>query len=309
MARTEAGVAVKVAGVDIGTNTTRLLIADVEAGTIVRLDRRAIVTRLGQAVDESRTLLPEAIERTVDVLAEYGEAIRGAGCEQVRAVATSAARDALNRDVFLDAAESAVGVRPVVISGDEEAALSFAGTTTGLAGAAPYLVIDPGGGSTEFVVGTGRPSYAVSVDIGSVRLTERAFPAHPALPSQVAEARSRVDELFAAEVHLPGPPGTVVGVGGTFTSLAAVHLGLLAYDSDRVHGTALALGALHDLVDRLALLTMDQTAAIPSLDPARAPVLLGGAVVAERSVRHVGAAEVMVSEHDILDGIVLSLTG
>ena len=215
-----------------------------------------------------------------------------------------------NRDVFLDAAESAVGVRPVVISGDEEAALSFAGTTTGLAGAAPYLVIDPGGGSTEFVVGTGRPSYAVSVDIGSVRLTERACPRPPGIADHRSPRPAAVSTSCSPRrFDLPGPPGTVVGVGGTFTSLAAIHLGLLAYDSDRVHGTALALGALHDLVDRLALLTMDQTAAIPSLDPARAPVLLGGAVVAERSVRHVGAAEVMVSEHDILDGIVLSLTG
>lgn len=307
MAQAKADAAVRVAAVDIGTNTTRLLIADVVDGGMTRLDRRSIVTRLGQGVDVGRVLAPEAIDRTVAVLGVYGEAIRAAVCQRVRAVATSAVRDGANRDVFLATAATALGAPLEVIGGDEEAALSFAGATTGVSGAPPYLVIDPGGGSTEFVLGVSSPSYAVSVDIGSVRLTERVLPDHPASPHQLAAARRHVDDLLAAAVALPAPPGTVVGVGGTFTSLAAIHLRLATYDPDRVHGTILAAADLGGLAGWLATLTMEQTAGIPSLDPARAPVLLGGAVVAERSARHVGAGSILVSEHDILDGVVLSV--
>lgn len=297
----------RVAAVDIGTNTTRLLIADVDGEHVTRLDRRAIVTRLGQGVDVNRRLLPEAIDRTVTVLVDYAEAIRDAGCVRVRAVATSATRDAANRDDFLDAAATVLGVRPEMISGGEEAQLSFSGTTAGVAGPPPALVIDLGGGSTEFVLGADAPHYLVSVDIGSVRLTEQALPAHPASRAQLAAARRRVDDVLTGVV-LPEAPGTTFGVGGTFTSLAALHLGLQAYDPDRVHGTSLGIDDLRALVDRLAPLTIGETEAIPSLDPARAPVLLGGAVVAERAVCHVGAAAIVVSEHDILDGIVRSLT-
>ncbi len=297
----------RVAAVDIGTNTTRLLIAEVEGDRVRRLDRRSIVTRLGQGVDAGRRLLPEAIDRTVSVLAGYGEAIRDAGCARLRAVATSATRDAVNRDEFLDAAVAELGIRPEMITGEEEAQLSFSGTTAGAAGSPPFLVIDLGGGSTEFVLGTGAPAYLVSVDIGSVRLTEQTLPEHPASPAHIAGARRRVDEVLAAGVALPEAPGTTLGVGGTFTSLAAIHLGLDFYDADRVHGTSLGLDDLRRLIDGLAPLTIGETEAIPALDPARAPVLLGGAVVAERAARHVGAEAVVVSEHDILDGIIRSL--
>lgn len=297
----------RVAAVDIGTNTTRLLIAEVAGDQVIRLDRRATVTRLGQGVDAGRTLLPGAIRRTVTVLSGYAEAMREAGCDRVRAVATSATRDAANRNEFLDAAVAALGVRPEMITGEEEAQLSFSGTTAGAAGSPPYLVIDLGGGSTEFVLGTESPRYLVSVDIGSVRLTEQALPEHPASLAEVAGARRRVDDVLAAGVALPETPGTALGVGGTFTSLAAMHLELETYDADRVHGTRLDIDDLVGLVERLARLTIAETEAIPALDPARAPVLLGGAVVAEQAVRHSGAVAIVVSEHDILDGIVRSL--
>jgi exopolyphosphatase/guanosine-5'-triphosphate,3'-diphosphate pyrophosphatase len=298
---------VRVAAVDIGTNTTRVLIAGVAGEQVTRLDRRAIVTRLGQGVDVNRRLLPEAIDRTVEVLAGYAEAIREAGCTRVRAVATSATRDATNRNDFLDAAAAVLGVRPEMITGEEEAQLSFSGTAAGAAGPSPYLVVDLGGGSTEFVLGTESPTYLVSVDIGSVRLTEQALAEHPASPARISEARRRVDDVLAAGVALPEAPGTALGVGGTFTSLAAIHLGLETYDPDRVDGTRLHIDDLVGLVDRLAPLTIAETEAIPALDPARAPVLLGGAVVAERAVRYSGADAIVVSEHDILDGIVRSL--
>ena len=296
----------RVGAVDIGTNTTRLLVADVTGRKTHWLVRRATVTTLGQGVDVAARLHPDAIARTLAVLAEYAEAIVEQGCDRVRAVATSAVRDAANGEAFLDAAGDVLAVLPELIGGDDEAALAFAGTTAGLDAPAPFLVVDLGGGSTEFVLGTEAPEYAVSVRIGSVRLTERAFPGRPVTPGRLADARTHVDELMQAAVHLPVRPGTVMGVGGTYTSLAAIHNGLETYSADAVHGTVLSLDDLHELTDRLALLGIEETAAFPSLDPARAPVLLGGALVAERSLRHTGEASILVSERDILDGIALS---
>lgn len=304
----------RVAAVDIGTNTARLLVAEVEPGALLPpsirwLDRRSTVTRLGAGVDASGLLDAAAIQRTVDTLSVYGDAIANWNCEAIRAVATSATRDAANRDLFLDRAELAIGARPDVVGGEEEARLAFGGTTRGVEGPGPFLVIDPGGGSTEFVLGTTAPDYAKSVDIGSVRLSERLFPDRPASPDQVAAARAHVDELLGAQITLPVHPAVVLGVGGTYTSLAAIHLGLAAYDSDAVHGTVVDRVALHEMTDRIAGLTIAETEAIPSLDPARAPVLLGGAVVAERALFHVGAATIVTSEQDILDGIALSAAG
>ncbi len=302
----------RVAALDIGTNTARMLVADVAGPGLLQprvawLDHRSTVTHLGQAVDRTGELQTEAIDRTVAVLRRYGDAIRSWECEAVRAVATSATRDAANRDVFLDRAELAIGARPEVIDGAAEAALSFAGSTGGLDAPPPFLVVDPGGGSTEFVAGHDVPDRVVSVDIGSVRLTERALPDKPATVAQLAAARHHVDELLATHVSIAAGGATVVGVGGTYTALAAIHRGLEVYDSDVVHGTEVSLAALHELADRLATLTLAEIAAIPSLDPARAPVLLGGAVVAERALRHLGAGAITVSERDILDGIAVSL--
>jgi len=192
-----------------------------------------------------------------------------------------------------------------VISGAEEAELSFRGATLGIDGPPPYLVVDPGGGSTEFVQGIEHPTYSVSIDIGSVRLTERHLPARPAGSDHMAAARADVDRLLQ-DVTLPEPPGTVVGVGGTFTSLGAMSVGLTDYDPTVVNGAVLGVETLGGLVARLAIMSLDETAAIPALDPARAGVILGGAIVAERSLRRVGAASVVVSESDILDGLAMA---
>ena len=298
----------RVAAIDIGTNSTRLLVAEVGPGGLRSIERHVIVTGLGQGVDATGRMNDEAIDRTVATLAGYAAAMERVGVERARAVATSASRDAENRSVFLKGAFEVLGFHPEVISGEEEAALSFRGATGGIATVAPRLVIDPGGGSTEFVFGTGAPSFLQSVDIGSVRLTERLLPDRPAEPVDVLVASATVESMFA-DVMLPGTPGTAIGVGGTYTSLAAIALDLPEYDRLTVHGSVLDVGRLGSLIGQLSPLTIEETAAIPSLDPARARVILAGAVIAEAALRHAGVTEIVVSESDILDGIALELAG
>lgn len=292
--------------VDIGTNAMRLLIAEVEDGEVRWMDRRITVTGLGKGVDATGHLAEEAMVRTVGVLNGYGEALRTMGVDRFRAIATSATRDAANRQEFLDRAAAALGTRPDVVDGDEEAALAFTGATSAVVGEPPYVVVDVGGGSTEFVMGTTKPEYHSSIDIGSVRLTDRAFPHRPARADDLELARETTAALLAT-VELPARPSHGVGVAGTFTSLSAISQDLPAYDPGRVDGSRLSVSRIAELVLYLAGLTLAETEAIPSLDPARAPAILAGAVVAEEAVRRCGIPEVTVSEHDTLDGIVLAL--
>jgi len=291
--------------VDIGTNTVRLLVAEAGERGIEDIERLVEIVGLGVGVDATGRFDPERVEAALAVLEAYGGRARELGVERVGAVATSATRDADDGAAFLARASQALGHPVEVITGIEEAALSFRGASRGLALAAT-LVIDPGGGSTEFVLGTETPRYSVSIDIGSVRLTERLLPERPAPAERVAAAAAEVAEMFGL-VRLPSLPDRVIGVAGTFTSLSAIDLGLDAYDPETVHGSVLSLDALDRLVARLSALTVDETAAIPSLDPRRAPVLLGGAIVAREALRVSGLSEAMVSEHDLLDGIVMGL--
>jgi exopolyphosphatase/guanosine-5'-triphosphate,3'-diphosphate pyrophosphatase len=300
----------RVGAIDIGTNTVRLLVAERHGGGLFPtrlddLDRRVVITRLGKGVDGNGYFADESINRSVDVLNAYGAALRAWDVDVVDAVATSATRDAANRDVFLERAELALGIRPRVISGEVEAALSFAGARSAGASEGSSLIIDPGGGSTEFVFGTDEVAYALSVEIGSVRLTERLLSEAPATGANVMAARLHVDKLMD-EVALPGAADTVIGVGGTYTSLAAIALGLDEYDRHAVHGSVHTIEVYDGLVERLAALSTAEIEAILSLDPARAPVLLGGAIVASRALHAVGASEVVVSESDILDGVALA---
>jgi exopolyphosphatase/guanosine-5'-triphosphate,3'-diphosphate pyrophosphatase len=300
---------VRVGAVDIGTNTARLLIADVgNDGSVAWVDRRVRVTGLGKGVDASGRLDANTVDTTVATLAAYGGLLRHHEVEAMDAVATSATRDAANRDSFLDRAGLALGARPRVVSGEEEAALSFAGVTHCLDAPSPHLVIDPGGGSTEFVLGTSVPEYVVSIDIGSVRLTDRCLPRHPAPADDLDAAATEARRLFA-EVALPERPGTAVGVGGTFTALAAIAMDLDDYDPARVHRTDLTEHDLERLVARLAAMTIPEVAPIRSLGPDRAPVLLGGAVVAREAVRVAATGAVVVSENDLLVGLALALVG
>ncbi len=298
------GTQVKVAAVDIGTNTARLYVASVQGSDLIEEIRIARVCGLGRGVDDSGRLSTPAIARTVAVLEDFR--VHVDDVPRVRVIATSASRDAANRDEFFDAAERVFGHRPELISGSEEAELSFAGATSDRDDTGPVLVIDIGGGSTEFVFGRSRPEYARSIDMGSVRLTDRLLGARPVDRGGLEAARREVRAALEP-ITIPGRPDLAIGVAGTFTSLVAMVLQLPVYDRRQVHQSRLNLEAVTELVRELATRSIEETAAIPSLDPERAPVILGGAIVAEQTMATLGLGEITVSEHDILDGVARSL--
>jgi exopolyphosphatase / guanosine-5'-triphosphate,3'-diphosphate pyrophosphatase len=282
----------RLAAVDIGTNSMRLLIVQQIGDGLVELGRWQRVTALGAGVDATGLLSGEGIDRTLLALAEFGGRMMEMEVERRRAVATSASRDAGNREMFFDRAEIALGVRPELISGDEEARLAFSGATSGVPVPPPHIVVDIGGGSTEFVTVDG----ARSIEMGSVRLTERALGNRPPSIEELAAARGLVQESFAG---INPTIGSVLGVAGTWTSLAGIHRG-----DPEVHLSSLTAGEVSGLVERLLPLTVEQTAALPGLDPARAPVILSGAVIADGCLSALGAQQVTVSNHDLLDGVV-----
>jgi exopolyphosphatase / guanosine-5'-triphosphate,3'-diphosphate pyrophosphatase len=304
----------RVAAVDIGTNSVRLLVADVDGTSprdakIVPLDRRMRITRLGQGVDGSRALAPEAIARTTAVLREYREALGEYGVTRVRATATSAARDATNRDEFFTAAHDALGVTPELLSGEEEAALSFLGATADLDAPAPYLVVDIGGGSTEFVLGTDAPVGLVSLDMGCVRITEQFIHSDPPAPEELSNAVAVVRDLVA-EVPRVIPraldAATLVGLAGTVTTVAAVEQGLPEYDPEKIHHFRLTREAAEDVFRTLATESAEQRKHNPGLEPGRVDVIVGGAAVLVGIFRVLGFDDMLVSEADILDGLVRS---
>ncbi|MER7909270.1 Ppx/GppA phosphatase family protein [Streptomyces sp. NPDC096068] len=301
----------RVAGIDCGTNSIRLLVADVhpETGELVELDRRMTIVRLGQGVDRTGRLAPEALERTFAACREYAAVIRELGAERIRFVATSASRDAENRDDFVRGVVEILGVEPEVITGDQEAAFSFAGATGELPGTETYLVVDIGGGSTEFVTGTDHVQAARSVDIGCVRLTERHVRHDPPTAEEAeairADVRAALDQAAGA---VPIDTADVlVGLAGSVTTVAAIALGLPEYDSEKVHHSRISAEQVAEVTDRLLASTHDERAAIPVIHPGRVDVIVAGALVLREIVERVGAREVVVSEHDILDGIALSV--
>ncbi len=303
----------RVAAIDCGTNSVRLRVADVDGDALVDVERRMEIVRLGQGVDRTGRLAPDALARTFTALGSYAGDIRRHGAERIRMVATSATRDAVNRDEFVDGVVDVLGVGPEVVTGDEEAGLSFMGATRDLRGAAarpaPYLVVDIGGGSTEFVLGVDVAQAARSVDIGCVRLTERHMHGDPPTPAQIDAAVADVEaalDLVAETVSLASAR-TLVGLAGSVTTVAAVALGLEAYDAERIHHACLPAAQVHDVTARLAAMSHAQRADIPVIHPGRVDVIVAGALVLDRVVRRGGFAEVLVSEHDILDGIAWSL--
>ncbi|GAA4752431.1 Ppx/GppA phosphatase family protein [Modestobacter marinus] len=311
----------RVAAIDCGTNSIRLLVADVPAeGPHTDLLRRMEVVRLGQGVDATGRLAPEAIERTRRVLAEYAAQARELGAERVRMVATSASRDAANREDFEAMVTATLGQLPDVVSGVEEAELSFLGATASLAAAArvhgaaaprpPYLVVDIGGGSTEFVLGdAGGVRAARSVDVGCVRLTERHLRSDPPPPDEVQAAEADVRaalELVAAEVPV-GEAATLVGLAGSVTTVAALALGLPAYDPVAIHGSRIPVGAVRSVAAGLLTATRARRVASPVMHPGRVDVIGAGALVLRVIMDALDLDEVVVSEHDILDGIALRL--
>ncbi|HYQ43841.1 MAG TPA: Ppx/GppA phosphatase family protein [Polyangiaceae bacterium] len=291
-----------VAAIDIGTNSVRLLLTDSEGNELERLMR---MTRLGQGVDVTGELAPEAIARTTQVLAEYSTRIRALGATRIRAVATSAARDARNGADFFDAAERALGVRPELLSGDAEARLSFSGATLGLArDDAPFLVVDLGGGSTEFVLGTNQPEAAISLQMGCVRMSERHLRSDPPTSAELTACQSDVRRGLARvrEVMDVTKARTVIGLAGTVTALSAMQLGLAHYDATRTHHSRLTAEQVANLCARLARATVSERRLL-LVEPARAEVIVGGAVVLATLMSELELSELLVSERDILDGL------
>jgi exopolyphosphatase / guanosine-5'-triphosphate,3'-diphosphate pyrophosphatase len=305
----------RVAALDCGTNSLRLLIADIDGARLSDVVRRMEIVRLGEGVDRTGRLSEAALDRTFAVLDSYAEQIRSLGAERVRMVATSATRDAENRSVFVAGVRDRIGVEPDVVSGDGEAALSFEGATRELRGtaafAAPYLVVDIGGGSTELVLGDDSgPRAARSIDIGCVRMTERHLHDDPPTAAQIKAALADVDAaLDEAATTVPiHEARTLVGLAGTVTTVVAIAIGLEAYDPDRIHHSRVPAADVAAVSARLLAASREERAAMPVMHPGRVDVIGGGALILDAVVRHVGIGAVVASEHDILDGIAWSIS-
>jgi exopolyphosphatase/guanosine-5'-triphosphate,3'-diphosphate pyrophosphatase len=286
---------VRVAAIDLGTNTTRLIVADVTDGTVDAILRRTTITRLGEGVDSRRRLLPLPIARVRNCLADYRRELESLGAERALVVATSAVRDAENGEAFLGEIEWSYGFTTRLLSGEEEADLTLRGVGE-LDG--ETVVIDIGGGSTELIEGGER----VSTDLGSVRLTERFLESDPPTAGEVEELARAVRSVL--EEHDLSPKRGI-GVAGTVTSLAALDLELVEYDPDRVHRHRLGQDAVRAQLERLAALPLAERREVPGLEPERAPVIVAGAAILLEVMRHLGLPEIEVSERDLLDGAAL----
>ncbi len=314
----------RVAAVDCGTNSLRLLVADVDLARAELTDvaRRMEIVRLGQGVDQTGRLAPEALARTARVLRDYADVIAGTAAGAVRMVATSATRDASNTAEFTRQVKEILGVAPEVLTGSEEAVLSFTGATAELAaapGGGPFLVADIGGGSTEFVLGQatavgprepGEPAvHAISVDIGCVRMTERHLAGDPPSGAELAAATADIDAaLDAVTDAVPVRQArTLIGLAGSVTTVAGIAMGLPAYDAARIHHARISAADVHEVTRNLLAQTWAARAAIGVMHPGRVDVIGGGALILDRIMQRFGFGEVLVSEHDILDGIAWSL--
>jgi exopolyphosphatase/guanosine-5'-triphosphate,3'-diphosphate pyrophosphatase len=324
MSDTAAGSVVRVGAIDCGTNSIRLLVADVDpaTGALVDVLRRMEIVRLGHGVDRTGVIAPESMERTLAVTREYAVACRELGAVAARFVATSASRDAQNAADFIAGVRTSfqecygAEVSPEVVSGDEEAALSFAGATGGVAArgiSGPYLVVDLGGGSTELVRGTDHVEAARSVDIGCVRMTERHLASDPPTADEITAATRDIDaalDLAESSVPIEGV-STLVGLAGSVTTITAHLLRLTAYEPERIHLSRAPVADVLAACDDLLAMTRADRAALPYMHPGRVDVIGAGALVwrrvVERVVERAGITEVMASEHDILDGIALSV--
>jgi exopolyphosphatase/guanosine-5'-triphosphate,3'-diphosphate pyrophosphatase len=300
----------RVAVVDIGTNTTRLLVADVEDSTVTEVDRRNAITRLGEGVDSGGRLLDGAMERVFSVVSEYRRAIDELGAERSIAVATSAVRDAANGEEFARELHERFGIEPRIISGDAEAHLTFTGATLDRpAGGDPLMVLDIGGGSTEFVIGRPgeSPSFNVSTQAGSVRQTERHLHHDPPTAAELDELRAEIREIVESSVPkgIRRSVGDGVAVAGTPTSMAAIDQKLEPYDPSRVHGYRVSLEACVRIEAMLAKLSESERRGVTGLHPERAPTIVAGAVILVESMRSFELDSIEVGEHDILYGAAL----
>ena len=307
---------VRVAAIDCGTNSIRLLVADLdpETGVGVDVDRQMQIVRLGQGVDRTGRLAPDALARTFAACDDYADRIRHLNADRLRFVATSASRDAENTGEFTAGVLARLGTAPEVVAGSVEAELSFVGATRELTDSqpGPFLVVDIGGGSTEFVLGTRRPQAARSVDVGCVRMTERHLTSDPPTPAQIAAARRDIEAAIdlAAETVPLDAAKTLVGLAGSVTTLAAIDAGIDVYDPAVTHHYRLRADVVHELTARLLAMTRAQRERIPVMHPGRVDVIAAGAMILSAVVTRLtpaGVDDVLVSEHDILDGIAWSL--
>jgi exopolyphosphatase/guanosine-5'-triphosphate,3'-diphosphate pyrophosphatase len=305
----------RVAAIDCGTNSIRLLIAEPNgSGGLKDLGRWLEIVRLGQGVDASGEFHPEALQRTFAAAESYAELIKKADvpAEKIHFVATSATRDVKNRETFFAGIQERLGVLPEVISGETEARLSFLGVLSRIKPEGePVLVMDIGGGSTELITGSadGHMHSAISLDIGSVRITERFLKQNPVADDDLERATAYIDDLLAGSAVDFSSIGTWIGVAGTATTLAGVYLELERYDPERVHGSRIPVPAIDELLHRLAGMTVEEIRALPSMHPGRADVITGGALVESRIGAGLNTSDLIVSESDILDGIALELLG
>jgi exopolyphosphatase/guanosine-5'-triphosphate,3'-diphosphate pyrophosphatase len=304
----------KVAAIDIGTNSVLLVIAAAGPQGAEPLVQRATITRLGEGVDQTRRLAPAAVERNLACLRAYADDLRQHGSPRLDVVGTSALRDAQGAGEFLDEAERILGVRPRVIAGDEEARLTFRGALSGLALSGKLLVFDVGGGSTELIVGDAaskQTSARVSLDIGSVRLTERHVksdpPSHAELAAIEADIARELDSAAPLSSLVSGEPLTLVGVAGALTTLKAIELALAPYDGARVHGAALTLSVVEALCIKLAALPLAERKLLPGLEPKRADVIVAGALIVRDLMRRVAAAQTIVSDRGVRFGLLEAL--
>ena len=301
----------RVAAIDCGTNSIRLLIADVSADgdRLTDVARRLELVRLGEGVDRTGLLQPAAIERTRQALLGYAAEIAELGVDRVRMCATSASRDASNAADFRAMVRAVLGVDPEVISGDEEARLSFAGAVHGLVADPPYLIVDIGGGSTEFVTGQAEPDHAISMDIGCVRMTERHLTSDPPTPEQIAAAERDITE--AVDTALAAVPSreakTLVGLAGSVTTVTALALRLAEYDATRIHHARTSYDAVAKVTAELLAATVAERLRLPVMHPGRADVIGAGALILRIIMERAGQTSVVASEHDILDGIAFGL--
>jgi exopolyphosphatase/guanosine-5'-triphosphate,3'-diphosphate pyrophosphatase len=299
----------RVASIDCGTNSIRLLIADVTGDGLSDVARRMEIVRLGEGVDRTGRLSEAAIARTRTALLGYAAEIAELGVTNVRMCATSASRDASNAQDFRDMVRGVLGIDPEVITGDEEARLTFTGALAGLSAEPPYLAVDIGGGSTEFVTGSTAVDHAISMDIGCVRMTERHLHSDPPTAAEI-EAATR-DVTAAVDTALAAVPGrsaaTLVGLAGTVTTVAALAMDLPSYDAARIHHARISYDQVAKVTGDLLAMTVEQRLALPVMHPGRADVVGGGALILRIIMERSGQSSVIASEHDILDGIALSI--
>jgi exopolyphosphatase/guanosine-5'-triphosphate,3'-diphosphate pyrophosphatase len=299
----------RVAAIDLGTNSTRLLVADIDDGRISEVHRETRITRLGEGVDGRKRLLPVPIARVRNVLSDFRRTVEGLGAERALAVATSAMRDAENGEAFLGEIEWSYGFTTRLLSGHDEALMTFRGVTSERSVETGTVIVDIGGGSTELVAGGPEGvRWHDSLDIGSVRLTERFLKSDPPTAEELDACAEAVRALLADRVpgEIRGDTQATIGVAGTITSLAALALGLEEHDGDRVHGSKLTADALEEQLDRLASVPLEERRQMRPLDPDRAPVIVGGAVIAREVLSFIGLQVLEISERDILDGAALA---